>query len=195
MSDGFRKEKDVLGELNVPKDVFWGINTQRALNNFKISGKTFPDVFIIALAITKKACIKANSKLGMLEKELANALLKAVDEIIVENKHLDQFPIDIFQTGSGTKTNMNMNEVLANRANEILGYPKGEKKIIHPNDLKRVQKEVKYYLKTSFQKRFTRVTKEEFMQAERNAGFRPKESGTLATGGFNGNGVEGKIKD
>ncbi|TFG24625.1 MAG: class II fumarate hydratase [Promethearchaeota archaeon] len=134
MSDGFRKEKDVLGEINVPKDVYWGINTQRALNNFKISGKTFPDVFIIALAIIKKACIKANLKLGLLEKELANALLKAVDEIIVEKKYLDQFPIDIYQTGSGTQTNMNMNEVLANRANEILGYLKGKKEPVHPND-------------------------------------------------------------
>ena len=130
----FRKEKDLLGELNVPKDVYWGINTQRAINNFKISRKRFPDVFIKALAIIKKVCIKANLKLGLLEKELANALLKAVDEIIVENKHLDQFPIDIFQTGSGSQTNMNMNEVLANRANEILGYPKGKKEPVHPND-------------------------------------------------------------
>ncbi|MFX1393478.1 MAG: class II fumarate hydratase [Promethearchaeota archaeon] len=130
----FRKEKDVLGEVNVPKDVYWGINTQRAINNFKISRKIFPDVFIKALAIIKKACIKANLKLGLLEEKIANALLEAVDEIITENKFLDQFPIDVFQTGSGTQTNMNMNEVLANRANEILGYSKGKKEPVHPND-------------------------------------------------------------
>ena len=130
----FRKEKDVLGELNVPKDVYWGINTQRAINNFKVSSKRFPDVFIKALAFIKKACIKANLKLGLLEEKLANALLEAVDEILDENKHLDQFPIDIYQSGSGTQTNMNMNEVLANRANEILGFPKGKKEPTHPND-------------------------------------------------------------
>ncbi|MFX0188930.1 MAG: class II fumarate hydratase [Candidatus Hodarchaeota archaeon] len=134
MSNEFRKEKDILGELNVPKDVYWGINTQRAINNFKISRKTFPDIFIKALAIIKKACIKANLKLGLLEEKIGKALIKAVDEIIIENKHLDQFPIDVFQTGSGTQTNMNMNEVLANRANEILGYSKGKKEPVHPND-------------------------------------------------------------
>ena len=80
------------------------------------------------------ACIKANLKLGLLEEKIANALLRAVDEIISDNKFFDQFPIDIFQTGSGTQTNMNMNEVLANRANEILGYPKGKKEPVHPND-------------------------------------------------------------
>ena len=134
MSKEYRKEKDVLGEINIPKDVYWGINTQRALNNFKISGKIFPNVFIKALALIKKACIKANLKLGLLEEKIANALLKAVDEIITENKLLDQFPIDVFQTGSGTQTNMNMNEVLANRANQILGFPIGKKHPIHPND-------------------------------------------------------------
>ena len=130
----FRKEKDVLGELNVPKDVYWGINTQRAINNFKISKKRLPDDFIKALAIIKKACIKANLKLGLLEEKIANALLNAADEIISDDKLLDQFPIDVFQTGSGTQTNMNMNEVLANRANEILGYAKGKKEPVHPND-------------------------------------------------------------
>jgi fumarate hydratase class II len=130
----FRIEKDLLGELKVPKDIYWGINTQRALQNFKISGKTMPNTFIRALAILKKACLLANTELELIEKDISNAIIKAIDEVIKENKHFDQFPIDIYQTGSGTQTNMNMNEVLANRANQILGYPMGKKKPVHPND-------------------------------------------------------------
>ncbi len=130
----FRIEKDVLGEVEVPSSVYWGINTQRAIQNFKISGKTFPEIFIISLAHLKKACLLANIELNLINKENGNAILQAVNEILEENKHLDQFPIDIFQTGSGTQTNMNMNEVLANRANEILGHPLGRKFPVHPND-------------------------------------------------------------
>jgi fumarate hydratase class II len=130
----FRIEKDVLGELEVPSNVYWGINTQRAIKNFQISGKTFPQIFIIALAQLKKACLMANLELDLIKMDHGDAINKACDEIIKESKHLDQFPIDIFQTGSGTQTNMNMNEVLANRANEILGFPKGKKHPIHPND-------------------------------------------------------------
>jgi fumarate hydratase class II len=130
----FRIEKDVLGELEVPSNVYWGINTQRAIKNFQISGKTFPKIFIIALAQLKKACLMANLELDLIKVDYGNAINKACDEIIKELKLLDQFPIDIFQTGSGTQTNMNMNEVLANRANEILGYPMGKKHPIHPND-------------------------------------------------------------
>jgi len=130
----FRIEKDVLGELKVPKEVYWGISTQRALQNFKISGKIMPRSFIKALAILKKACLLANTELELIDKEISEAILKAIDEIINENRFLDQFPIDIYQTGSGTQTNMNMNEVLANRANQILGYPMGQKKPVHPND-------------------------------------------------------------
>jgi fumarate hydratase class II len=130
----FRIEKDVLGELEVPSNVYWGINTQRAIKNFQISGKTFPKIFIIALAQLKKACLMANLELDLIKADYGNAINKACDEIIKELKLLDQFPIDIFQTGSGTQTNMNMNEVLANRANEILGYPMGKKHPIHPND-------------------------------------------------------------
>ncbi|MCK4479589.1 MAG: class II fumarate hydratase [Candidatus Lokiarchaeota archaeon] len=130
----FRIEKDVLGEIEVPSNVYWGINTQRAIKNFQISGKTFPQVFITALAQLKKACLLANMGLDLINKDNGNAVLQAINEILKENKHLDQFPIDIFQTGSGTQTNMNMNEVLANRANEILGYPMGKKNPVHPND-------------------------------------------------------------
>jgi len=130
----FRIEKDVLGELEVPTDAYWGINTQRAIKNFQISGKKFPEIFIRSLAQLKKACLLANMELGLIDKNNGNAIDDALNEILEEDKYIDQFPIDIFQTGSGTQTNMNMNEVLANRANEILGFPMGKKHPIHPND-------------------------------------------------------------
>jgi len=130
----YRIEKDVLGEIEVPNDVFWGINTQRAIQNFQISGKRFPNIFIVSLAQLKKACLLANMELGLIDKEIGASILQAVNEILNEEKHLDQFPIDIYQTGSGTQTNMNMNEVLANRASQILGSPMGKKHPVHPND-------------------------------------------------------------
>ena len=130
----FRIEKDILGELEVPTDAYWGINTQRAIQNFQISDKKFPEIFIRSLAQMKKACLLANMELGLIEKTNGNAIDNALNEILEENMYLDQFPIDIIQTGSGTQTNMNMNEVLANRANEILGFPMGKKHPIHPND-------------------------------------------------------------
>ncbi|MFX0108315.1 MAG: class II fumarate hydratase [Candidatus Hodarchaeota archaeon] len=129
-----RKEQDALGELEVPAEAYWGISTQRAIKNFKISGRPFPEDFIRALGKVKKACLLANLDLKELDSDLGAALRKAVDEIIKEDKFIDQFPIDYFQTGSGTQTNMNMNEVLANRANEILGHPLGKKQPVHPND-------------------------------------------------------------
>ncbi|MFX1273288.1 MAG: class II fumarate hydratase [Promethearchaeota archaeon] len=129
-----RIEKDVLGELKVPAEAYWGINTQRALTNFKISGRRMPEQFILALATVKKACLLANLDLGKISPEIGKAIQQAVDEILKDGKMLDQFPIDVFQTGSGTQSNMNMNEVLANRANEILGKPRGKKKPVHPND-------------------------------------------------------------
>ena len=134
MSKETRTEKDVLGELEVPIDAYWGINTQRAIQNFQISGKKFSSVFLRSLAQIKKACLLANTDLNLIDNEISKATEQALNEIIEENKLLDQFPIDIFQTGSGTQTNMNMNEVAANRANEILGFPKGQKKPVHPND-------------------------------------------------------------
>ena len=129
-----RIEKDAIGKLEVPSDVYWGINTQRALINFKISGRQLPAEFIIALAQVKKACLHANIAVKKIDVKLGNAIETAIDEILNEGKFLDQFPIDIFQTGSGTQTNVNMNEVLSNRANELLGQPKGTKSPIHPND-------------------------------------------------------------
>lgn len=129
-----RTEKDVLGEVEVPSEAYWGISTQRALTNFKISGRRMPEQFIVALATVKKACLLANMDLGAIPSDIGKPIQKAVDEIIRDGKMLDQFPIDIFQTGSGTQTNMNMNEVLANRANEILDQPRGKKAPVHPND-------------------------------------------------------------
>lgn len=129
-----RKERDILGELEVPKKAYWGINTQRAIRNFRISGETFPESFILALGIVKKACVKANLDLGQIDDEKGKAILQAIEELLHEGRHLDQFPLDVFQTGSGTQVNMNMNEVLSNRANEILGYPRGTKFPVHPND-------------------------------------------------------------
>jgi len=130
----YRTEKDVLGEVEVPNDVYWGISTQRAIQNFQISGKRFPNIFIMSLAQLKKACLLANMELGLIDEEIGTPILQAVNEILNEEKHLDQFPIDIYQTGSGTQTNMNMNEVLANRASQILGSPMGKKYPVHPND-------------------------------------------------------------
>jgi len=128
-----RREKDTLGELDVPADAYWGINTQRALMNFQISGRTFSPEFIHALAMVKKACFVANKAENLISQELYDALETAVDEVL-EGKLLDQFPVDVYQTGSGTQTNMNMNEVLANRANEILGHTLGTKSPVHPNN-------------------------------------------------------------
>jgi Fumarase len=134
MSHKLRKEKDVLGEVDVPADVYWGINTYRAVHNFQISTKRFPAVFLSSLAEIKKACLLANRELGLIDAKKSAALLQAMNELLEEGRFLDQFPIDVYQSGSGTQTNMNMNEVLANRANEILGFPLGKKHPVHPND-------------------------------------------------------------
>ncbi|MFX1280494.1 MAG: class II fumarate hydratase [Promethearchaeota archaeon] len=130
----YRIEKDILGEIKVPDSAYWGINTQRAIENFQISGITFPKIFISSLAVLKKATTLANIDLNLIDENIGTAIIKAAEEIFKEGKYSDQFPIDFYQTGSGTQTNMNMNEVLANRANEILGFPKGEKTPVHPND-------------------------------------------------------------
>ncbi len=129
----YRIEKDSLGEVKVPVDALWGAQTQRAVENFPISGIRFPRVFIRALGLIKYAAAKANLELGLLDEELANAIMQAAMEV-AEGKWDDHFPIDIFQTGSGTSTNMNANEVISNRANLILGGELGTKKPVHPND-------------------------------------------------------------
>ncbi len=129
----FRVEKDFLGEVKVPKDAYWGVQTQRAIENFPISGIRFGRRFIYALGLIKMACAQTNMELGLLDGKIGKATVQACQEVM-DGKLDAQFPLDIFQTGSGTSTNMNANEVIANRANEILGHPLGEKGPVHPND-------------------------------------------------------------
>jgi fumarate hydratase class II len=129
----YRVEKDFLGEVKVPNNAYWGAQTQRAIENFPISGIRFPDVFIRSIAYIKLACAKVNYELDILDKNISDAIIQSCSEII-EGKFSDQFPLDIFQTGSGTSTNMNVNEVIATRANEILKGRKDSKHPVHPND-------------------------------------------------------------
>src|SRR5262249_51894688 len=111
----------------------WGAQTQRSLTNFKISSEKMPPALIKALAQVKRASAKVNLDLGMLDAKKAKAILEAADEVIA-GKHEGEFPLAVWQTGSGTQTNMNLNEVLANRASEILGGRRGEERLVHPND-------------------------------------------------------------
>ncbi|MBI2549098.1 aspartate ammonia-lyase [Candidatus Woesearchaeota archaeon] len=129
----FRTEKDSLGELSVPADAYFGIHTQRSLQNFPISGKPWHPKLISAIVQLKLACAQANHELGLLSAEKTTAMVQACHEIN-EGKFADQFPVDIFQAGSGTSTNMNVNEVIANRANELRGSNKGLKSPVHPHD-------------------------------------------------------------
>ena len=129
----YRKEKDSMGTVSVPVDAYYGSQTQRAADNFPISGMTLPAEFIQSLALLKRCAARVNSGLGLLDSKLADAIAKAAQEI-VNGQHGNQFVVDIFQTGSGTSTNMNMNEVVASRANEILTGKKGGRSPVHPND-------------------------------------------------------------
>ncbi|MFO7925205.1 MAG: class II fumarate hydratase [Halobacteriota archaeon] len=128
----YRIERDSLGEMNVPAGAYWGAQTQRAVENFPISGITLGRRFIRALGIVKKAAAEANLELGVLEEDKAEAIAEAASEVI-DGELDDQFPVDVFQTGSGTSSNMNANEVIANRATEIYGGEIGTREI-HPND-------------------------------------------------------------
>jgi fumarate hydratase class II len=133
VSDGAtRLERDSMGELPVPADAYYGAQTQRAVLNFPISGLTMPPDMIHALARVKAAAAEVNAGLGLLEAKIADAIVAAANEV-AEGRLDDQFPIDVYQTGSGTSTNMNLNEVIANRATEILGGDRGTK-LVHPND-------------------------------------------------------------
>ena len=129
---GFRTERDSMGEVQVPKAAYYGAQTQRALENFPISGIGFPPPFIHALGWIKLCAAAANEELGLLEARLATAIRQAAQEVI-DGKLDREFVVDIFQTGSGTSTNMNANEVIANRALEILKKPRGSKEV-HAND-------------------------------------------------------------
>ncbi|MBI2265889.1 MAG: class II fumarate hydratase [Armatimonadetes bacterium] len=129
---GYRVEKDSLGEMRVPVNAYYGAQTARAVENFPISGLVFPHRFIYALGLIKRACARANMDLGDLDRRIGGAIVQAATEVM-DGRWDGEFVLDIFQTGSGTSTNMNANEVIANRASEILGAPRGSK-TVHPND-------------------------------------------------------------
>jgi len=127
----YRIEKDFLGEKQVPEEAYWGIHTQRAVENFPLSGYRINPSLVKALAMVKKACGQANLELGYLDEAKGKAILSACDEVI-EGKLHDQFPLDALQGGAGTSSNMNVNEVLANRAIELLGGKRGDYARVHP---------------------------------------------------------------
>jgi fumarate hydratase class II len=128
-----RTEKDSMGEMPVPDDALYGASTQRAVLNFPVSGRALPEPFIRGLGLVKLACARANEELGLLSREKSAAIQQVAREI-AEGRLTAQFPIDVFQTGSGTSTNMNANEVIANRASQLAGLPIGGRKPLHPND-------------------------------------------------------------
>jgi aspartate ammonia-lyase len=133
MTSGFRVEKDPLGEKRVPEAALYGVQTVRALENFPISGMRPLEPFVLAQVWIKKAAALTHKKTGRLDTKLADAIIRAADEVL-SGKHGDQFVVDPYQAGAGTSHNMNVNEVLANRANELLGGKRGEYKPVHPND-------------------------------------------------------------
>lgn len=133
IKENFRIETDSMGEVRVPKNAYWGAQTQRAVENFPVSNIRFPRRFIRALGMVKMASAVVNLELGVLDKTIGKAIVQSSKEVM-EGNFDDQFVVDVFQTGSGTSTNMNANEVIASRANEILGGKPGEKKPVHPND-------------------------------------------------------------
>ena len=128
-----RVERDTFGEISVPGHALWGAQTQRSLHHFAISSERMPRELVLALAQVKRAAAVVNRSLGTLDGKKADAIVKAADEVLA-GEHADQFPLSVWQTGSGTQSNMNMNEVLANRASQLLGGPVGEARLVHPND-------------------------------------------------------------
>ncbi len=129
----FRTEYDTFGPVEVPAQRLWGAQTQRSLQNFDISTEKMPPELIVALAYVKQAAAHVNKELAVLDPQKADAIMQAAQEVI-EGKHFVEFPLAIWQTGSGTQSNMNMNEVLANRSSQILGGVIGEERLVHPND-------------------------------------------------------------
>ena len=130
---GSRLEKDSFGTIEVPADRLWGAQTERSRRFFRISGERMPLAVIYALALVKKAAAGVNAELKLLPAKKAEAIARAADEVLA-GKHDDEFPLVVWQTGSGTQSNMNVNEVLANRASELLGGERGQKRLVHPND-------------------------------------------------------------
>ncbi|MCX4153679.1 MULTISPECIES: class II fumarate hydratase [Paraburkholderia] len=133
MAEDVRVERDTFGEIAVPNARLWGAQTQRSLQNFRISSEKQSPELITALAVIKRAAAEVNQGLGVLDENKAKAIMQAADEII-DGKHPEEFPLAVWQTGSGTQTNMNLNEVIANRASELLGGERGEARKVHPND-------------------------------------------------------------
>ena len=129
----FRTEFDSLGKIKVPADKYWGASTQRSSKYFDIGDFLVRPIVIKSIAMIKKAAAVVNAKNGDLDKKISKIIIKVANEII-SGKHNNHFPLKVWQTGSGTQTNMNVNEVISNRAIEILGGKKGTKKPIHPND-------------------------------------------------------------
>ena len=129
----YRKESDSIGEIEVNEEVYWGAQTQRSLNNFKIADQKMPREIIRALAILKRCAAVVNSKIADLDPKISNEIVKAADRVI-NGEFSNNFPLVVWQTGSGTQTNMNMNEVIASIANENLTGKKGGKSPVHPND-------------------------------------------------------------
>ena len=128
-----RSERDSFGPIDVPDHQLWGAQTQRSLEHFRISTEKMPTELIHALASVKRAAARVNLDLGVLEGPKAIAITQAADEVLA-NQHPTEFPLAVWQTGSGTQSNMNMNEVLANRGSELMGGVRGERRMLHPND-------------------------------------------------------------
>src|SRR5258708_6195302 len=128
-----RTETDTFGPIEVAADRYWGAQTQRSLQNFRIGEERMPQPLIRAMALVKRASAEVNESLGILDRKRARAIAAAAQEVI-DGKLDGHFPLVVWQTGSGTQTNMNLNEVIANRANEMLGGKRGEKSPVHPND-------------------------------------------------------------
>ena len=172
----FRVESDLIGELQVPIDAYYGVQTQRAINNYKISGTKMCDYpeYIIAMAYVKMAAAAANTELGVLDKKIGDAIVAACKEI-VDGKLWDQFPVDMMQGGAGTSVNMNANEVIANRALELMGHKKGEYQYCSPNDHVNCAQSTNDAYPTAFRYTFYRMNKHlESALKELIASFRAK---------------------
>ncbi len=156
----FRVESDLIGELQVPADAYYGVQTQRALNNYKISNTRMCDYpeYIIAMAYVKMAAAAANAELGVLDKKIGDAIVAACKEIVA-GKLWDQFPVDMMQGGAGTSVNMNANEVIANRALELMGHQKGEYQFCSPNDHVNCAQSTNDAYPTAFRYTFVRMNK------------------------------------
>src|SRR5882672_9080722 len=128
-----RTEKDSFGPIDVPAERLWGAQTERSRQFFRISSERMPLAVVHALALVKRSAAVVNSSLGLLEAKKADAIVRAADEVLA-GRHDEEFPLVVWQTGSGTQSNMNANEVIANRASELLGGERGAKRLVHPND-------------------------------------------------------------